>query len=433
MGNRISTIAESLMIRKGTTDSDIEQGFAPEFSPQDAAPHVDHYGRPQISPDDQLNLFRHLTGIISHPSMIHAHLREGGRVAPNLGIYARVVHNEQRSKKGYKRFSWLINSCLGLQIIVAAALTAMGAAGTNHSAVTVFGAINTVIAGVLTFLKGSGLPNRLRYYQTEWKWVREFIEQRERDFSRPGCSLDVHAVVEIVEKMYEEVKMDLEASEPDRFAGFRKGPKKDGGTNGETKFAPVSLPRIGNERLSEKLKEMESGFGSRVNHLVSDINQQSNTTQVAEGVARDIVSRTKTIGENTTNELKEYQKRAEHFSGDAVAGLQAQVDRITNIQDRAREIGEDFTNEIDEQSKRANQLGQDAKLNGGNVAKELGNEIERAQQIEKGLFEKLKDLRSEIGNRTHLAQEAMNFLQEAHHHHHDGNMTHKRTVDQEPL
>lgn len=54
----------------------------------------------------------------------------------------------------------LISVALIMQLIVAAALTALGAADGNHGAVTVFGGINTVIAGFLTYLKGSGLPNR---------------------------------------------------------------------------------------------------------------------------------------------------------------------------------------------------------------------------------------------------------------------------------
>ncbi|KAF8857515.1 hypothetical protein BDZ45DRAFT_592698, partial [Acephala macrosclerotiorum] len=176
---------------------------------------VDAYGRPELDPNDNLNLFRHLVGITSHPSMAHSDslFSSGGRPAPNLGIYTRVVHNEQTSKIGFKYFSWLINGCLGLQIVVAATLTALGAAGGSRGAVTVFGAINTVCAGILTFLKGSGLPNRFKYYQTEWKRVREFIEQRERDFSRPHCDLDVYSVVGMVESMYDEVKADLEASQ----------------------------------------------------------------------------------------------------------------------------------------------------------------------------------------------------------------------------
>lgn len=73
----------------------------------------------------------------------------------------------------------LISSCLGVQIIVAAALTALGAAHANSHAVTVFGAINTVIAGFLAYLKGSGQPMRYKYYAHEWSKIREYIEQRE--------------------------------------------------------------------------------------------------------------------------------------------------------------------------------------------------------------------------------------------------------------
>jgi hypothetical protein len=69
----------------------------------------------------------------------HNNLHFEGRAAPNLGIYNRVCHREQEAKKGYRFASIGINGCLGLQIIVAAALTAMGAAGSSHVGVTAFG------------------------------------------------------------------------------------------------------------------------------------------------------------------------------------------------------------------------------------------------------------------------------------------------------
>lgn len=218
--------------------------------------HAGYDGRHDYATDERLFLFRHLTGITTHPSMV------GSRAAPNLGIYTRVVANEAKSKKGHKYYSWLINGCLGVQVIVAASLTALGAAGANHSAITAFGALNTVIAGVLTFLKGSGLPNRLKYYHSEWKKIREFIEQRERDLSRPGCDLDVFGVIGIIEKMYEEVKNDLEASTPDRFAGFGTSKKH---AEGATKDLAFNLPRVETGGLSEKLKSIQSGFAGQAN------------------------------------------------------------------------------------------------------------------------------------------------------------------------
>ncbi|OBT82372.1 hypothetical protein VE02_08751 [Pseudogymnoascus sp. 03VT05] len=200
--------------------------------------HAGYDGRHDYATDERLFLFRRLTGITTHPSMV------GSRAAPNLGIYTRVVANEAKARKGHKHYSWLINGCLGVQVIIAAALTALGAAGANHSAITAFGAINTVIAGVLTFLKGSGLPNRLKYYHSEWKQVREFMEQRERDLSRPGCDLDV----------------DLEASTPDRFAGFGSSKKQ---VEGATKDSAFNLPRVETGGLSEKLKSIQSGFAGQ--------------------------------------------------------------------------------------------------------------------------------------------------------------------------
>ncbi|KFY97882.1 hypothetical protein V498_01815 [Pseudogymnoascus sp. VKM F-4517 (FW-2822)] len=237
---------------------DIESGISHTGNaahPPQLQAHAGYDGRHDYATDERLFLFRHLTGITTHPSMV------GSRAAPNLGIYTRVVDNEAKAKKGHKYYSWLINGCLGVQVIVAAALTALGAAGANHTAITAFGAINTVIAGVLTFLKGSGLPNRLKYYHSEWKQIREFIEQRERDLSRPGCDLDVFGVIGMIEKMYEEVKTDLEASTPDRFAGFGTSKKQ---SESATKDSAFNLPRVETGGFSEKLKSVQSGFNGLV-------------------------------------------------------------------------------------------------------------------------------------------------------------------------
>jgi hypothetical protein len=473
--NPLSRIVASFRGHRAHPAQDVEHGSSEaSATPSEPKHHVDHHGRPQIRPDDQLNLFRHLTGITSHPSMSHTHSHfgggsGGGRAAPNLGIYNRVVHNEQEAKRGYKRFSWLINCCLGLQIVVAAALTAMGAAGASHSAVTVFGAINTVIAGLLTFLKGSGLPNRLKYYQAEWKRVREFIEQRERDFSRPGCDLDVYAVMDIVENMYASVKADLEATVPDRFAGIRGGIKNlhpaDGG-NGEVIPAASALPRIGAGGLDEKLKEAEAGFGGRVKDLVSDITHKSQMVTSAQGAARglqqrmqtasddatkglrehaeraqhlgdgatqrlkDQVDRTHQLRDDATRDLGELTDRAQHLSDDAARGLQDQVDRAQRVSEAAKIIQGDASKALDEHVTQAQQVQGQAKAIQEDVIGGLGKTVESAQHAESNFLAKLRELRSEIGNRSHLAQEAMHFLQDAYHHdRHDTNEGGKRVAD----
>lgn len=258
--NSMAALAHKILGVKDNSQQDMENGVQ---RPSNAVhsqlqAHADYGGRHDFGTDERLIIFRHLTGITTHPSMVQSQLSPGGRAAPNLGIYARVVKNEANAKRGYKNFSWLINGCLGLQVIVAASLTALGAANASHSAITALGAINTVIAGLLTFLKGSGLPNRLTYYHTEWKQIREFIEQRERDFSRPGCDLGVHGVIGMIETMYEEVKNDMEASTPDRFAGFGMSRKQ---VENASKDAGFHLSRIGVGGLGEKLKDVQLGFG----------------------------------------------------------------------------------------------------------------------------------------------------------------------------
>ena len=97
---------------------------------------------PASDPNSQLAQFRHMVGIHSTlGTFLHNTLHFEGRAAPNLGIYNRVCHREAQAKRGFKLASLFINGCLGLQVIVAAALTAMGAANTNHVGITAFGAI----------------------------------------------------------------------------------------------------------------------------------------------------------------------------------------------------------------------------------------------------------------------------------------------------
>lgn len=233
----------------------------------------------------QLVTFRHMVGIHSTKGFVpaasgqkggffsdssHNNLHFDGRAAPNLGIYNRVCHREAQAKRGYKIAALLINGCLGVQIIVAAALTAMGAANSNHKGITAFGAINTVIAGLLTYLKGSGLPNRIRYYENEWKKVREFIEQRERDFSRPDCRLDVNEVVNAIEAMYEQVKADIATNTPDSYVSV-------GDIRARANAVTTSLPRItgaGHEAADKgrnKFEELELKYGHKVTDFLESL------------------------------------------------------------------------------------------------------------------------------------------------------------------
>ncbi|KAL8947804.1 MAG: hypothetical protein Q9222_005952 [Ikaeria aurantiellina] len=144
---------------------------------------------PPVGKPPNLLKFQILTGI-SSPSILRSD-PTAFRPAPNQGIYQRTVDEESKVKFQYDISKYIVNSGGMLQIVVGAALTALGAAAGPSAAVTILGAVNTVIAGLLTYLKGQGLPTRLEQYLHLLRTLREHVEEREREFLEPDCSLDV--------------------------------------------------------------------------------------------------------------------------------------------------------------------------------------------------------------------------------------------------
>jgi SMODS and SLOG-associating 2TM effector domain len=224
-GGRMESVDDTLA---GGTDYSHDPQFPPPHDQHDQPVHqhghLDQTGtsmrrlKPElVAATDQLAIFRTLVGIDHAPGLTTASYIPRPAHTQNIGLYYRVVAAEKSATLKYRIFAFLINACLGLQIIVAASLTALGAGNGPHKVVTAFGAINTVIAGFLTYLKGSGLPNRLRYYQNQWTKLREHIEQLERDFCREACMLDAESEALGVERMYGEVKDDIENNSPDSF------------------------------------------------------------------------------------------------------------------------------------------------------------------------------------------------------------------------
>ena len=163
---------------------------------------------------DRLNVFREQVGI---SDVIELGPRVSKRPAPNIGIYNRVATEERKAKLQYYVSALVINLCLLSQVVLASALTALGAGNGSHTQITALGAANTVVAAILTFTKGSGLPNRLRQYQCTLRKVREYIEQRERDFAQLDCQLDLHHEMNIIKEMYEQARVNDENNDPGTY------------------------------------------------------------------------------------------------------------------------------------------------------------------------------------------------------------------------
>lgn len=154
---------------------------------------------------DTLSAFRQQVGITD---VLESGTRTSKRKASNIGIYNRIIIEERDAKWQYIFCALLINTCLLAQIVLASALTALGAGSGSHTQITILGAANTVIAALLTFTKGQGLPNRLRQYQCSLRKVREYIEQRERDFAQLDCNLDLNVEVRLIKGMYEDARQN---------------------------------------------------------------------------------------------------------------------------------------------------------------------------------------------------------------------------------
>lgn len=270
--------------------------------------------------NSQLANFRHMVGIHSIKGFSgaadtkHNSLHFEGRAAPNLGIYNRVCHREAEAKRGFKFASVLINSCLGLQVIVAASLTAMGAANTNHVSITAFGAVNTVIAGILTYLKGSGLPNRIRWYENEWKKIREYIEQRERDFSRPNCRLDVQEVVQVIEAMYEEVKADIQNNTPEAYISL-SDLRNRGQPNNPQIPKLQSMMHDTQTQGQNKLQELELKYGHKVTDFLENMaRKEEERLKRLESELEAARGRVVQVGQNAVQSGRDWEKEIEEKS-----------------------------------------------------------------------------------------------------------------------
>jgi hypothetical protein len=109
----------------------------------------------------------------------------------NEGLYIRVCQREHRRRIEYLVCVFVLDFCYMAQIGCAAILTALGASRSSFIVITVFGALNVAMAGVLALFKGLGLPMRLRKNWLEFQKLRHYIDDRERMFE-----VGLHAEVE---------------------------------------------------------------------------------------------------------------------------------------------------------------------------------------------------------------------------------------------
>jgi hypothetical protein len=135
-------------------------------------------------------------------------------------VYYSLIQEESWTWKLYYVYDILVYSAMIGQLIIAAVLIILGAtAGDHHIAVAVLGAVTGVITGVLSLIKGQGLPNRLLQYADGLRKVRDNIEFTEREL-RAGAKDVIYDEVVKLRNDYETARDDALRNHPDSWTSF---------------------------------------------------------------------------------------------------------------------------------------------------------------------------------------------------------------------
>ncbi|KAK0619989.1 hypothetical protein B0T14DRAFT_398776, partial [Immersiella caudata] len=171
--------------------------------------------------DENLVIFRRAVGINSE--LEHADdcrsLEEGRRKA--TGMYAATLQAQRSKQIMYMLIQIMVYSSHFMQIIVGASLTALGPSAGQHTiTITILGALNTIIAGVLALVKGQGLPERLRHDKAEFRKLQDWIEQTEALLAVGVIGKDrkeVGLLVQIAFVKYNAAKASEENNVPENY------------------------------------------------------------------------------------------------------------------------------------------------------------------------------------------------------------------------
>jgi hypothetical protein len=94
-------------------------------------------------------------------------------------LYKRATRELHSQNTTYMVTACLSNTLLLTQVVLGAILTALGASESSHVLITIFAVMNTVIAGLVAYLKSRGQPMRARMFRDDMERVVDEIENSE--------------------------------------------------------------------------------------------------------------------------------------------------------------------------------------------------------------------------------------------------------------
>ncbi|KAJ5506917.1 hypothetical protein PEX1_021940 [Penicillium expansum] len=166
----------------------------------------------------------------------------------------KLTRKGKEERFQYQLISIVFNLIAITQIILGAAITALGpSAGEHVLAITILGALNTSIAGLLALLKGRGLPERLRRNSIEIAKVLDIIQERtillrygNTQTSNDGISSHLQEAF----RAYTYAQQIIDGNQPDTYTVGRKNHNSVAATdmNGSSSETTVTNEASGKRR-----------------------------------------------------------------------------------------------------------------------------------------------------------------------------------------
>jgi len=172
-------------------------------------------------------------------------------LAAEHGVYHDIHHAYEYINTKYRIFDVLTYVLMILQLLLSAVFIVLGSLKSvdSHVAISVLGALSTVIAGSLALMKGQGLPNRLRQLRDGLENVIFEAEELYMDFAA-GRELFYRDIVKLREdflRVMEEGRRNhpdtWNAAAKDMAAGVRTSSVKVSGFSVPPSTRPTAKAR----------------------------------------------------------------------------------------------------------------------------------------------------------------------------------------------
>lgn len=167
-----------------------------------------------------------VSGLLKRPGRAQRNQANHGCDEANeypTSLYYALKQEETDQWSQYHLYNFITYTCLVSQLVIASALIVLGAipnANDNSEhriAIAILGAITGLLTGVLSLLKGQGLPMRFLQYASRLREVRTNIEFKDRILRSGAAPVTYRDVLDILDQ-YEAVLEERDMNRPDQWA-----------------------------------------------------------------------------------------------------------------------------------------------------------------------------------------------------------------------